>query len=97
MIVSHKSRLCMIKSHKLFLIIYGEAFMIYIEEIRAKLIESIKTSGKTQTQLAKELQVSQSCIAHYRKGDILPSLDTFANICVVLDLDPAEILCINNY
>ncbi len=67
--------------------------MINIEQIRKNLTEAIKTSGKTQTQLSKELQVTQSCIAHYIKGDILPALDTFANLCVALDVDPADILC----
>lgn len=71
--------------------------MIGVEQIRNNLIEAIKSSGKTQTQLAKELQVTQSCIAHYIKGDILPSLDTFANLCVLLDLDPVEILDLKNF
>lgn len=67
--------------------------MISIDQIRNNLTEAIKTSGKTQTQLSKELQVTQSCISHYIKGDILPALDTFANLCVALDVDPADILC----
>ena len=26
----------------------------------------------------------------------MPALDTFANLCAVLDLDPAEILCLKD-
>ncbi len=39
--------------------------------------------------------MSQSTIAHYVRGDILPALDTLANLCAVLDLDANEILGIN--
>lgn len=59
--------------------------MITLEQIQSNLAKAIKNSGMTQVQLAKLLGVSQSCIAHYIKGDIMPALDTFANICQVLD------------
>ncbi|MBE7068445.1 MAG: helix-turn-helix transcriptional regulator [Clostridiales bacterium] len=67
--------------------------MITLEKIRERLIESIRQSGLSQTQLAKKLHVSQSTIAHYLKGDILPALDTLANLCVLLDVSPSYILC----
>ena len=66
--------------------------MITLEQIREKLVEAIKLSGKTQTQLAKELNIKQPTIAQYIKGRAMPSLDTFANLCVILDLDANEIL-----
>lgn len=69
--------------------------MIALEQIKANLAEEIKTSKRTQTEIAKELNVTQSTIAHYVKGDIAPSLDTFANLCKILDLDANEILCLN--
>ena len=31
------------------------------------------------------------------KGDKLPALDTLANLCVFLDIDPADILCTKNF
>lgn len=68
--------------------------MIALEQIKANLAEEIKTSKRTQTEIAKELNVTQSTIAHYVKGDIAPSLDTFANLCKILDLDANEILCL---
>lgn len=59
--------------------------MITLTEIQSNLAKAIKNSGMTQSQLAKCLGVSQSCIAHYIKGDIMPALDTFANLCKLLD------------
>lgn len=68
--------------------------MITLAQIQLRITEEIKTSKRTQTEIAKELNVTQSTIAHYVKGDIAPSLDTFANLCKILDLDANEILCL---
>lgn len=67
--------------------------MISLEQIQTRLAEVIKQSGMKQTEIAKALNISQSAIAHYIKGDILPALDTFANLCKLLDLDANYILC----
>lgn len=67
--------------------------MITLEQIRERLVETIKNCGMTQTALANALNVSQSTIAHYLKGDIMPALDTFANLCKILDVDTNYILC----
>lgn len=69
--------------------------MITVEDIKKQLIAAIKQSGKSQTELAKQLKITQSSIAHYLKGDIAPAIDTLANICAILDLDANEILCVN--
>lgn len=69
--------------------------MITLEQLRKKLQEAIRQSGMTQTQLAKKIGVIQQSIAQYLSGRAMPALDTFANLCVALDLDPADILCIN--
>ncbi len=69
--------------------------MITLETIQKNIIEAIRQFGMTQTAIAKELHMSQSTIAHYVRGDILPALDTLANLCAVLDLDANEILGIN--
>ena len=68
--------------------------MVTIEQIRKKIKEAIKHSGKTQKEIAEQIGIKQPTIAHYIKGDIMPALDTLANLCVVLDLDANEILCI---
>ena len=68
--------------------------MININQIRDKIISAIKNSGLTQKEIANKLGVCQQTISHYFNGTKLPTLDTFANLCVALDLDPAEILCV---
>lgn len=60
--------------------------------IKRRLKEALSQSGLSQVELAKKLNISQSCIAHYIKGDILPSLDKFTDICALLDLDASYIL-----
>lgn len=67
--------------------------MITLEKIRKRLQDSIKQSGYTQTELAKKLGISQPTIAYYLRGDKLPALDTLANLCKILDVSPAFILC----
>lgn len=67
--------------------------MITLEQIQKRLAETIKQSGMTQKALADKLQISQSSIAHYVRGDILPALDTLANLCKILDVDTNYILC----
>ncbi|MDE6275339.1 MAG: helix-turn-helix domain-containing protein [Clostridia bacterium] len=71
--------------------------MINIKQIHEKLAEEIKLSKLSQSELARRLNISQSNISHYIKGDKMPSLDTFANICAILDLDANEILCKNSF
>ncbi|MBE5751460.1 MAG: helix-turn-helix transcriptional regulator [Clostridiales bacterium] len=68
--------------------------MITLTQIQAKLAEAIKQSGLSQTALAEKLGVKQPTISHYVKGDKMPALDTLANLCVVLDVDANDILCV---
>lgn len=67
--------------------------MITTEQIQKKIAEAIKQSGLTQTEIGKKIGISQQTVSHYIKGDKLPALDTLANLCVTLDIDPSEILC----
>lgn len=71
--------------------------LITIEQIQRNLSEAIKQSGKTQTEIGKNIGISQQTVSHYIKGDKLPALDTLANLCVFLDIDPADILCTKNF
>lgn len=68
--------------------------MITINQIRERLQEAIKHSGMTQTEIAKKIGVCQQTIAHYLHQNKLPALDTFANLCKVLDVDANYILCL---
>ena len=71
--------------------------MITTAQIQKKIAEAIKLSGKTQAEIGRKLGISQQTVSHYVKGDKLPALDTLANLCVLLDVDPAEILCTDDY
>ena len=66
--------------------------MITLEEIRERLITAIQQSNLTQTEIAKKIGVCQQAIGHYLHQKKMPALDTFANLCVVLDVDANEIL-----
>ncbi len=68
--------------------------MITLEQIQERLAEMIKQSGISQTALAKQIGVCQQAISSYVHGKKMPALDTLANLCVVLDLDANEILCV---
>ncbi len=69
--------------------------MVILKQIQIKLAEAIRLSGISQAELARLLGVSQSLISHYLHGNKMPALDTFANLCKILDVDANDILCIN--
>ncbi|MBE5748134.1 MAG: helix-turn-helix transcriptional regulator [Clostridiales bacterium] len=48
--------------------------------------EALEKSGMTQKQLAAKISVSEQAVSDYKKGDIVPSLDTFYLICSALDV-----------
>ena len=68
--------------------------MIVQSKIQQRLAETIRQSGMTQKEIAQKLRVSQQMIPQYLLGKKMPALDTFANLCEVLDADPAYILCL---
>ncbi len=68
--------------------------MIVIEDIRERVSEAIRQSDLAQKTLAEKLGVRQQTISSYANGKKLPALDTLANLCVILDLDANDILCI---
>ena len=69
--------------------------MITLTNIREKLIDAINNSGMKQIEIATKLGIRQSVVSDYLRGKKMPALDTFANLCNVLDVDPADILCTN--
>lgn len=68
--------------------------MIKLDQIREKIQEAIKQSGMSQAELAMRIGVCRQAIGQYLYQNKMPALDTFANLCAVLDLDANEILCL---
>ena len=68
--------------------------MIKLDQIRIKIQDAIRQSGMTQSELAMRIGVCHQAIAQYLYQNKMPALDTFANLCAVLDLDANEILCL---
>ncbi len=60
--------------------------------IQQRLREAIKQSGMQQKEIAVKLGVSPQTISKYMKNDIFPALDTFANLCILLDISSDDIL-----
>ena len=48
--------------------------------------------NNSQKELAKRLGINPSTVSKYMRLDKYPSLDTFANICDILDVSADEIL-----
>ena len=67
-------------------------FVIKIEDIQIRLREAIKTSGLSQKEIADKLGINPSTVSKYVRLDKFPSIDTFANMCEILDISADEIL-----
>ncbi len=68
--------------------------MVTLNQIQIKIKEAIKSSTLTQTEIAQKLGIKQPTIGQYISGRAMPALDTFANLCILLDLDANDIMCI---
>ncbi len=66
--------------------------MIKIEGIQQRLRDSIRISGLTQKEIAHRLGINPSTVSKYIRLDKYPSLDTFANLCQILDVSADYIL-----
>ena len=70
--------------------------MITISQIQERLAEAIQQSGMTQKSIVEKTGVCHQAIANYLHQNKMPALDTFANLCKVLDVDPAYMLCLSD-
>ncbi len=66
--------------------------MIKIEDIQKRLREEIKNSNLTQKEIAERLGVNPSTVSKYLRLDKFPAIDTFANLCEILDVSADDIL-----
>lgn len=61
-------------------------------KFQERLIEELRTCGKTQKELAQILHVSESNIANWKQGRNLPSLEVFYALCRELDVSSDYLL-----
>lgn len=66
--------------------------MITFDEIHKRLCEAIETSTISKSELARRLGIDPSNISKYLHANLFPDIDTFANICEILDVSADEIL-----
>lgn len=60
--------------------------------ISKNLKNEIEQSGKSKTEIAREIGVSKPTISQYLSGKIQPSLSTFARLCTCLNCSADDIL-----
>lgn len=60
--------------------------------IRLRLTEAVKTSGRTQVEIAKDACITASTLSDYLNKRTLPSIETFALLCRALDVSADYIL-----
>ena len=82
--------MCLLSSKNCTMCYYLD--MIKIEEIQKRLREAIEYGTLSQKELAEKLGINPSTVSKYMRLDKYPSLDTFANICQILDISADEIL-----
>ncbi|MBQ8446776.1 MAG: helix-turn-helix transcriptional regulator [Clostridia bacterium] len=58
--------------------------------------ELLKNCGKTQVEIAKEINVSKQCVTDYKSGKSFPSLETLCLICRCLDVTSDYLLGISD-
>ena len=64
-----------------------------LDEIISKnLKEEIEQSGKTKTEIAQAIGVSNPTISQYISGRIQPSLSTLSKLCTFLNCSADDIL-----
>lgn len=66
--------------------------MIMLNDIQKRLREAIETSSLSKKELAERLNIDPSTISRYLHDDKFPSIETFANLCEVLDVSADDIL-----
>lgn len=57
-----------------------------LRQIQKRLRQALAESGKKQTELAAAAGVSYKSISAYQCRNVLPSLDTFAKLCLYLEI-----------
>lgn len=69
--------------------------MIELKDIQKRLREEIKNSKLSQKEIAEKLGINPSTISKYVRLNKFPSIDTFANLCEILDISSDDVLGLN--
>lgn len=59
--------------------------------------DRLKKRRISQGALARVTGINKTTICRYISGEIMPSLRNFNNICYVLDIDPRDVLSIDEF
>ena len=68
-----------------------------MNQIRFRLKEEIEKSGKSQSEIARQINVKQQTVNDYVRMKSFPAPDTLAKLCIYLDLDANYILGITDF
>ncbi len=63
-----------------------------MKTIKERLTEEIKSSGLTTVEIGKRVGIDSSMITKYKTTNKMPSLETFALLCKVIDASADYIL-----
>ena len=66
--------------------------MILLKDIQKRLREEIRASSLSQKEIAQKLGINPSTVSKYLRQDKFPAIDTFANLCEILDVSADDIL-----
>ena len=66
-------------------------------EFTKRFNEVLKTSGKTQVDIAKAINVSKQCVNDYKTGKSVPSIETLYILCKYLDVSSDYLLGLTDY
>lgn len=65
------------------------------EIISQNIKQEIEYSGKTKTEIARAIGVSNPTVSQYLSGRIQPSLSTLSKLCTFLNCSADDILNVN--
>ena len=66
--------------------------MARLEIIQKNLREAMQTCGIPQKEIAHRLGINPSTVSKYTRLNVFPALDTFAELCIILDVSADELL-----
>lgn len=72
-------------------------YFYMIESIKKRLVQEIKNSNLTTIEISKRVGVSSEMITQYCTTKKMPSIETFAKLCEVLDVSADYILGLKEY